>query len=241
MGPRQPRRYGQVWRPCGPIASASRPTPGRGRCAARGPHRGSPWAGRGGRRDQQGGGVGTWGGAGRQPARQPASSIPDGWCWAANRWPQYRPGPGRHPARAIRQAAWQRPQGRQRRPGQARQGQPRQEQGQGQVGRPDGFRPATSMRSATATSRSTRPAPIGSTSTSRPTRRPCFLSYRQQSQWRHIAAGRLLAPGAASPGSPSASSIASSSHSHISTGTHRCGGRPPLDPCRARAADLKGT
>jgi hypothetical protein len=183
-------RYGQVWKPCGPIASASRPTPGRGRCAARGPHRGSPWAGRGGRRDQQGGGgAGTWGGPGRQPARQPALSIPDGWCWAANRWPQYRPGPGRHLARPIQQAAWQRPQGRQGRPGQARQGQSRQAQGQGQVGRP----PTASGQPRLCVPRRPPPGqPDPPPSGRRPhLDRPGGLLYRQQSQWRHIAAGRL--------------------------------------------------
>jgi hypothetical protein len=186
-------RYGQVWKPCGPIASASRPTPGRGRCAARGPHRGSPWAGRGGRRDQQGGGgAGTWGGAGRQPARQPALSIPDGWCWAANRWPQYRPGPGRHLARPIQQAAWQRPQGRQGRPGQARQGQSRQAQGQGQVGRPRRLQASHvyAFRDGHLQVNPTRPYRVDVHISTDPAALLLIL-YRQQSQWRHIAAGRL--------------------------------------------------
>jgi hypothetical protein len=66
------------------------------------------------------------GGAGRQPARQPALSTPGRLVLGGEPLATIPPGPGRHPARAIRQAAWQRPQGRQRRPGQARQGQPRQ-------------------------------------------------------------------------------------------------------------------
>jgi hypothetical protein len=122
-------------RPCGPIASPSRPVPsGRG-CVARGPHRDCSRPDRRGRPDQHSGGrvgAGAWGGAGRESADQPPSAIPGGWFWGWQRFPWQ---PAHRAARPTRQARWQRKQGPGGREGQTQQRQ-RQGQGQRQVGLP---------------------------------------------------------------------------------------------------------
>ena len=116
------------WRPCGPIASPSRPASGgRGR-AGGGPHRDRPRPDRRGRPDQHGGrrvGAWAWSGAGRESAEQPPSSIPGGWFWG---WQRFLWQPARRAARPTRQARWQRAQGPGGREGQAQQ---RQRQGKG--------------------------------------------------------------------------------------------------------------
>jgi hypothetical protein len=85
-------------RPCGPIASPSRPVPGgRGRIA-RGPHRDCSRPDRRGRPDQHSvGRVGAWawGGAGRESAEQPPSAIPGGWFWE---WQRFLRQPARRAA-----------------------------------------------------------------------------------------------------------------------------------------------
>jgi len=120
-------------RPCGPIASPSRPASGgRGRIA-RGPQRDCSRPDRRGRPDQHSvGRVGAWawGGAGRESAEQPPSAIPGGWFWEWQRFPWE---PARRAARPTRQARWQRAQGPGGREGQARQGQGQAWQGQRQV------------------------------------------------------------------------------------------------------------
>jgi hypothetical protein len=89
-----------------------------------GPHRGCPRPDRGGHPDQHGGGgactrVGTRG----EPTKQPTPSIPGGEFRRSGEWQRFRSWPACRVGGPTRQAAWQRLQGRRRRPGQTRQGQ----------------------------------------------------------------------------------------------------------------------
>jgi hypothetical protein len=110
-GPRQPRqRRIRPWRPCGSIASPSRPAAGRGRGSARGPHRSCPRPGRGGRSAKHGPGAARAcprGGAGREVVERPTPSLPGGWFRESNPWQRVLRRAVRRVGGPAREGAWQ--------------------------------------------------------------------------------------------------------------------------------------